>query len=287
MSTLEDSLRPSLEATLGAWANRVRANRYQVERCREDAERADHYAPLAEDFRTDPRREDDPLLDGLRPLIDPGDVWLDIGAGGGRLALPIALVAREVIALDPSDSMLGVLRRGMVEHHIDNVRIVKDRWPTPNPPRADVALIAHVGYDIEAIGPFLAAMEAAARRLCVAVLFWRRPTWTADALWPAVHGEARAPLPALPEFCALQISRGRRCDVRTVELAPLSYERSDRALAFARVQTWVRPDSEKDRRVQALLSERLTERAGRFAFDWSPVPVGIVTWRPDARIPPG
>jgi hypothetical protein len=38
---------------------------------------------------------------------------------------------------------------------------------------------------------------------------------------------------------------------------------------------------------QALLREKLIDRGGRLAFDWIPVRVGIVSWRPDARIPAG
>ena len=56
-------------------------------------------------------------------------------------------------------------------------------------------------------------------------------------------------------------------------------------LQFARVQTWVRPDGDKDRRLQALLRERLSERDGRLAFDWTPLPLGVVTWPPDALVP--
>src|SRR5205823_7133549 len=121
-------------------------------------------------FRDDPRRTNGPALEVLRGLVRPDETWLDIGAGGGRYALPLALLAREVIALDPSEGMLGVLEQGMAEHGLANVRIVRARWPTAEPPRADVAFIAHVGYDIAEIGPFLDGMEAAAERLCVAML---------------------------------------------------------------------------------------------------------------------
>src|SRR5207247_1736522 len=85
--------------------------------------------------------------------------------------LPLALIVREVIAVDPSPTMLAGLRAGMAEHGIDNIRVVEGRWPLPPadsgaPPAdiaADVALIAHVGYDVEAIGPFLDARQAALR----------------------------------------------------------------------------------------------------------------------------
>jgi SAM-dependent methyltransferase len=233
-------------------------------------------------FRADPHRTDEPALDVLRSLVQPGETWLDIGAGGGRYALPIALLAREVIALDPSPGMLDILRGGMKEHSISNVRIVESRWPATDGPTADVAMIAHVSYDIAPIGEFLDAMEAAARRLCIAILLWRQPAAVTAPLWPAVHGEPRAALPALPEFLALQLARGRLCEVRLAGRMPPSYASVDDALHFARRQLWVEPGSEKDAALQSALRDLLTERDGRFAIDWSPLPVGIVTWEPPA-----
>jgi hypothetical protein len=175
----------------------------------------------------------------------------------------------------------------MGEHGIRNVRIVSGRWPAAatddsgqSSVAANVAFIAHVGYDVEEIGPFLDAMERSARRLCVAMLLWRRPTWAADALWPAVHGVERATLPALRELVTVLMARGRTVEVREAPVAPMAYESVEQALAFARHQTWVRPDGEKDRRLQQALAERLTERDGRYAFDWDPSPLGIVTWAP-------
>ncbi|HLH26736.1 MAG TPA: class I SAM-dependent methyltransferase [Chloroflexota bacterium] len=278
--SLTDPLRPAADAALAAWAERVRANREQVEQYREAGERPDRYAPIAARFARDPRRTDDPAAAALQALARPDDVWLDVGAGGGRYALPLALRAREVIALDQSESMLDVLRAGMAEHGIANVRVVQDRWPVAAPPAADVALIAHVGYDVEDIGPFLDAMERAARRACVALLAYRRPTWVVDQLWPAVHGVERAALPALPEFLALLLARRRLFEVQLVYEPLQGYASQEQALTFARLQTWVQPDSAKDQRLRAALAAHLSERSGRWAFDWEPVPLGIVTWRP-------
>lgn len=270
---------PTAEEAAEAWAARVRANRDQVNAYREVPDGADFYAPVAFTFRADPRREDEPALNVLRSLVRPEETWLDIGSGGGRYALPLALLAREVIALDPSSGMLQVLREGMAEHGIENIRIVQARWPTADPPRADVALICHVGYDIEHMGAFLDAMEAAADRLCVAVLFHRQPTSSVDALWPEVHGVARSILPSLPDFLALLLARGALFEVRLVERTNPSYESVEQAVNFARRQTWVQPDGEKDRRLRAAVEARLVERDGRYAFTWERSPVGIVTWQ--------
>jgi SAM-dependent methyltransferase len=275
-----DALRPSLEAALTSWADRVRANREQVEQFRE-ASPADFYAPIAGLFRADPRRRDEPTLEALRGLVRPDDVILDIGAGGGRYALPLALVSREVVAIEPSAGMLRVLRESAAEYGIGNVRVVDGRWPAlADQTEAHVALMSHIGYDIEDIGPFLDAMERAASRLCVAVLLAQAPPTEADRLWPAIHGVERAALPSLPEFLALLLARGRLFEVQLVDRSPQSYSEPQQALAWLRQQLWTAPDGVKDGQLQTLLRERLQERDGRFALSWQPVPVGVVTWRP-------
>ena len=277
---MTEVLRPSAAAALSEWRGRVRANREQVDRFREVPDEADFYGSVAPMFRADPRRSDEPALELLRRIARPGEVWLDVGAGAGRYALPLALEVGEVIALDASEGMLEALRGSMAEFRISNVRTVHARWPTPSPIQADVSMICHVGYDVEDIGPFLDAMEASARRLCVAVLFERRPTTPYDALWPEIHGEVRATLPALRELLVLLLARGHTFELRLADRPPMTYDSPEAALNFARRQTWVRPGGEKDLRLQRLVEERLVERDGRFSFDWTPGQVGVVSWRP-------
>jgi SAM-dependent methyltransferase len=279
---MSDTLRPTAVDALRAWRDRVRANREQAERRREGDPARDFYAPVASDFRANPRRTDEPALDLLRSLVKPGERWLDIGAGGGRYALPLALLAREVIAVEPSEGMRSVLREGMAEHGISNVHIIPARWPMPAAPTADVALMAHIGYDIEEIGPFLDAMESSARRLCVAVLVTPSPPHPAEPFWPPIHGEARVPLPALTEFLVLLLARGRLFDLRLYEREPLTHAERDAPLRWLYQQLFVAPDTVKGRRLASLAREAITGRGGRWALSWDPVPLGIVIWRPRA-----
>lgn len=277
-----------------SWAERVRANREQVDRVREVPDGRDFYAPVTSLFRADPRRTDEPVLDVLRELVEPGETWLDIGAGAGRYALPIALLAREVIALDPSTGMLDALRDQMVEFDIPNIRPIEGRWPPDvglsealGPSLiADVALIAHVGYDVEAIGPFLDAMDSAARRLCVAVLMERQPASLADPFWPPVHGEPRVALPALPEFLELLRERGREPSVTVVQREPRTFETRSELDGFLRRQLWIADGGEKERRYQAALEELVVEHEGGLRLrDQGPMPVGVAVWRPRTATP--
>ncbi|HEX5589013.1 MAG TPA: NTP transferase domain-containing protein, partial [Candidatus Limnocylindrales bacterium] len=281
--------REDLVALLGeAWAARVRENQAQVERFREAPDGRDFYASVSRTFVADPRRDDDPVLDALLAIAHPGDTWLDIGAGAGRYALPLARKVQEVIALDPSDAMLEALRAAMAEHAIPNVRPIQGRWPPdaavrvslgPDPV-ADVALIAHVGYDIEAIVPFLDAMVTAARRTCVAILMESSPASAAASFWPPVHGEARVPLPALPELLELLEARGDRPVVLRLQGERRRWSDRDELLRLLRRQLWTVEGSAADRRLLDAVGT-LVETApdGSLALrDSGPLDLAVVTW---------
>jgi SAM-dependent methyltransferase len=277
---MNDPLSPPEADALAAWSARVRSDREQVDRCREIDDPADFYAPVADRFRLDPRRTDDDVLGALLRYARSEEKWLDVGAGGGRYALPLALAVREVIAVEPSPAMVDGLEAGMRQHGIRNVTVRRSTWPMADPPSADVSLMAHVGYDIADIGPFLDALEAASRRLCVAVMGESAMTTVAALFWEPVHGEPRVRLPALPELLVLLVARGRLPEVTLVDRRPVVFETPDEALAMARRQLWLREGSEKDERLLRRAEGTLSERDGRWSFDWQPARVGIVSWAP-------
>jgi SAM-dependent methyltransferase len=270
-----------------SWDERVVANREQVERHRRVEEAEDFYAPVSARFVQDPRREGDAVLDALLELAQPDDDWLDIGAGAGRFALPLALHVRHVTALDPSRGMLAALRDEMGRHGITNIDVIEARWPPagsdPVVAAHDVALIAHVGYDVEPIGPFLDAMEAAAHVRCVAVLREQAPATYAAPFWPIIHGVQRVPLPACADFVALLEARGRRPRVRRISEPPRRWDDTETLVAQLRHQLWIGADgSDNDRLVEAVqaLATRDAEGVGLPA---EPAWIGVVDWRPSSH----
>ncbi|MEO8540040.1 MAG: class I SAM-dependent methyltransferase [bacterium] len=268
------------ELLLAEWGRRVRANYEQAEQFREGVASNDFYAPIAATFRADPRRTNEPALDVLRGLVIPGETWLDIGAGGGRYALPLAVAGARVTAFDPSPGMLDVLRAAAAEFDVAGVTTANGRWPTPEPFAADVALIAHVSYDIAEIGPFLDAMEATASRMCVAVLLAEAPATAAALFWPPVHGVERTLLPALPELLALLLARGKTFSVWLGERAAPGYESLEAIEGFARQQLFIQAGGPKEAAMRDAIRERAVERDGRFYLSLQPSTLGVVTWKP-------
>jgi SAM-dependent methyltransferase len=63
-------------------------------------------------------------------IMEPQSDWtvLDMGCGGGTLALPLASKVREITAVDFSDRMLGLLSNEIQKRDISNVKTVKASW---------------------------------------------------------------------------------------------------------------------------------------------------------------
>jgi SAM-dependent methyltransferase len=258
-----------------AWREQVEAEYEQVERLREWHE-TDYYAPVAHHFADDPRRTDDELLNELLAMSNPDATWLDIGAGGGRYALPLALSSTQVIAVEPSEGMLGVLRGQMAEHGIDNIDIHQLRWPEGSDElRADFSLASHVGYDIRDINSFIDGMERATRERCCVTLMDRAPSGGFTKIWQQIHGEYRHQLPSAPEFLHLLLARGAMPEVRLIrrEMRPMG---DADILDSARRRLWLSEGSEKDQRLQRLLAET-PDGIDDFQL---PRVIALITWEP-------
>ena len=66
------------------WRELVEAEHAQSDRMRQEAPPDDHWRPYVEQFRADPRRQDDPLLNMLLDKVMPHHTVIDVGAGAGQ-----------------------------------------------------------------------------------------------------------------------------------------------------------------------------------------------------------
>ncbi len=271
-------LRPTEAEALEAWAALVAADAEQVARLREPEPAADHYASVAARFRPGGFESLEwPVLDGL---VGPGESVLDIGAGGGRFAIPLAQKGCRVVAIEPSAAMRATLVEAAAEAGVV-VEVHDLRWPQEGwAVDADVCLAAHALYDIAEVGPFLDAMERHARRLCIAMFGQFGRGANLAALFEAVHGEPMATLPALKEFVALLGARNRRYEVRTVS-AGREFETMEREQAFelARRLLWLAPGSAKDAHMRELMEEWWGGPEG-IAMPVFRRFIGVVSWEP-------
>ena len=263
------------------WTEMVRAEHAQSDSMRREEPPADSWSNFAQNFRADPRRTDDVLVDYLRKEIAPGQVILDVGAGGGRLALPLALDAEKMIAVEPSPSMCQVLREVADEFDVQNVDVVESGWLEAQVPRVDVAICAHVLYVIQDIEAFVRKLEEHAGQVMV-IMYQDPPQSQIYPLWELVHGVPRLPLPSLPEF--LEVLGQLRVEPN-VEVVHAQRNRGFESLEIAREQLarrlYVTPDSPQMERLEGLLRQVLEEKDGGFTIKGGiHLEPRVVSWRP-------
>lgn len=110
-------------------------------------------------------------LAAIQPHLRPNDTLLDMGAGTGRFALPLARSVRQVTALDHAAPMLAILRRKLHAQCVNNIVIQQADWdcPTTVVPQHDVVLAAWSLYRVRDILASMQKLIAATRRTLIIV----------------------------------------------------------------------------------------------------------------------
>lgn len=114
--------------------------------------------------------EADPLRDFVASRVNGESTILDIGAGTGKWVTHLAPKVRSVTALDPSQSMLSILRENLAAEAIRNVEVVQGSWPEAEVEPHDVTICSHAIYSVPDLEPFLQRMIEVTRQTCFLVL---------------------------------------------------------------------------------------------------------------------
>jgi len=94
---------------------------------------------------------------------------LDVGAGFGALAVPLAGRMQRVTALEPAPAMSRALRATAARRGLSNLTVIEAAWGEVSLPPHDLVICAHVGPLLGRGSEFLAAVSAHARRAVVLV----------------------------------------------------------------------------------------------------------------------
>lgn len=175
------------------------------ERAEKDRNPAAHWDKRAAAYRRVTRDERSATEQELAILgVQPGETVLDMGAGTGRLAVPVARTAAHVTALDPSEGMLAILRERMAAEGLTNYSCLRKRWEDATigrdvePHDIVVAAFSLGFYDLAAA---LEKLDAAARR--AVYIFWHAGEWRNPgemALYRTVFGDEASGEKGYPDY---------------------------------------------------------------------------------------
>jgi SAM-dependent methyltransferase len=139
--------------------------------------------------------EDTPSRRAAQQLLgSEGGTVLDVGCGAGAAGLALLPKVSHLTGVDHAEDMLRAFERACSERGVGH-RSVHGPWPdvAPQAGTADVVVSHHVGYNTLELGPFLAALGAAAGRGVVIELHAVHPGAWLDPLWLQFHGLRRPP----------------------------------------------------------------------------------------------
>jgi hypothetical protein len=219
-------------------------------------------------------------LEYLRTRARPDEVWMELGAAAGRLALPLAGSVGRFVAVEPSARMRAVLVSAAAEASLP-IEVVDARWPDDAEalPVADVTLAANMFYAMEDPLAFVDAMERRSRRLCI-VTAADRAGRTPDAeVWQEVMGESLLPGPGARELAMLMLATGRRIDLRTFSAPPPRAVALDDAVEQQRWRLGLRVDSPRLPALRAAV-ERRVDADGLVRLRSGRTGTSVITWEP-------
>jgi SAM-dependent methyltransferase len=101
----------------------------------------------------------DPLLDFILKEVDDETTILDIGAGSGRWAIPLAGIAKSVTAIEPSESMIDNLLENIALAELNNIHINRSSWEDAVVEPHKIAVCSHAMYASPDLASFVRKME--------------------------------------------------------------------------------------------------------------------------------
>jgi SAM-dependent methyltransferase len=214
----------------------------------------------------------DEFLQVLEPYLSPRKTLIDVGAGTGRHATPLAARLEWVTAVEPSEGMRS---------HIparDNMTVVASSWEEAEVAPADLVICSHVIYGVAEPVPFLDKMQQSARERVFVMIRESELPHPAAEIRRRLAGAAGPRLPRFSELFMLLVQMGAAPDVAFLRYPIVTrYADMDEALTDCRALYGEGWDEAAARHV---LDELLTREGNELVFDGGVALSGVAHWQP-------
>jgi len=249
-----------------SWRELVERRRTEVGE-RDAAE--DPWGSRAARFVARPASRPDALLRLLEPWLGPRRTLIDVGAGTGRHAVPLAERLDWVTAVEPSQGMRDRIP------DVDNMTVIGSAWMDADPAPADLVICVHVLYDVADPIPFIEKLEGSAREQVFIMLRDTGHPHPAELYAASRLGRE----PSLRDCFLLLRQLGVAANVTTLTYpASHRFGSVDEAAEECR---WVLGRLWDEEQGRAWLEENLhRDEDGTFVHPGAEVTAGVLHWKP-------
>lgn len=258
-----------------------REEREQAERLRSDQRLPDHWKPNASNFQPT-IDEHQPEGAALARWVDANTRVIDVGAGGGRITVPLAQCVRELVAVEPSPAMRDVLARAAAELDVHNIEIVASNWEDAEVTPAELVFAAHVTYSVPHIEPFLRKMDRAATHRVALITFNDPAQHVFAPFWKYVYAEERIRLPVRAELLAVLGELGIEPGIDALApRLPASFGPPEDAFNMVRGRLFIGEGTAAETRLRDAIDALTELRDGElWPIQATPNELSILSWRP-------
>jgi len=216
----------------------------------------------------------DEFLQVLEPYLSPRKTLIDVGAGTGRHAIPLAERLEWVTAIEPSEGMRS---------HIplrDNMTVIASTWEDAEVAAADLVICSHVLYGVAEPVPFIDKLQKAARDRVFVMIRESDLPHPAAEIRRRIAGDAGPRLPRFSELFMLLVQMGAAPDVAFLRY-PITtrYKDMQEALIDCKALFGEGWDEAAGRSV---LEQILHPEGDDLVFDGGVALSGVAHWKPQS-----
>lgn len=155
----------------------------------------------AKKFWESSRKDDTRIKKAFREIeFNEKSRVLDIGAGPGSLALPLAERVAHVTAVEPSDGMTKVLEENIADSGLGNINCIKKKWEDIDVKELDGpydVIIASYSLHVPDMKQAIEKIQAVSNGKVYIYWFAGKTSWDVhySKIWPALHNRGYCPFP--------------------------------------------------------------------------------------------
>ena len=217
--------------------------------------------------------------------IEPDYRVLDIGAGPGTTAIPLAKIVRSVTVVEPSSGMLARLKENASKHNLANITYIPKKWEDVEIGKGkdieagehDVVIASH-SLVMKNIKTAIIKMNNAAKRsVYIFIVAGRRNEKAGSSLWSLFNREKLGNRPDYIYLYNILYQLGIYANVEIID-ANHNMRFPDLDAAVQHYKTWMNVSGDDEERLRLYLSENLVKENDAFLLKHK-LRTAMIWWR--------